>query len=36
MPIRGSCSILVLLAYLLLIPNKNVNGHDIKGSGYPG
>jgi len=33
--IRGSCSVLVLLAYLLLVPNKDVNGHDIKGSGYP-
>jgi hypothetical protein len=33
---RGSCSILVLLAYLPLISNKNVNGYDAKSSGYPG
>jgi hypothetical protein len=34
--LRGTCSFLVLLAYLLLISNKNVNGHDTKSSGYLG
>ena len=34
--LRGARSILVLLSYLPLIPNKNFNGHDAKSSGYPG
>jgi hypothetical protein len=34
--IVDSRSILVLLACLPLIPDKNLNGHNAKGSGYPG